>query len=130
MTTIQKTLWNLRIKELLNIADEIEKLYISDEWITLFTRMAFYRGWVRLNENHKNQIVNIAMTDSKAVLFLAQQGKKVGLSMLERLSLVEDEHIRLKAVAHIIAHGISGDSKKGLELIIASATNKPSLFDF
>ena len=130
MTTTQKTLWNLRIKELLNIGDEIEKLYISDEWITLFTRMAFYRGWVRLNENHKNQIVNIAMTNSKAVLFLAQQGKKVGLSMLERLSLVEDEHIRLKAVAHIIAHGISGDSKKGLELIIASATNKPSLFDF
>jgi len=130
MTKTQKTLWNLRIKELLNIGDEIEKLYISDEWITLFTRMAFYRGWVRLNENHKNQIVNIAMTNSKAVLFLAQQGKKVGLSMLERLSLVEDEHIRLKAVAHIIAHGISGDSKKGLELIIASATNKPSLFDF
>jgi hypothetical protein len=130
MTTTQKALWTKRIRELLNIGDEIEKLYISDEWIELFTHMAFYRGWVRLTQGHKNQIVNIAMTNSKAVLFLAQQGKKVGLSMLERLSLIEDERIRLKAVGHIIAHGITGDSKNGLELIIASATNRPNLFDF
>ena len=130
MTTTQKTLWTKRIRELLNIGDEIEKLYISDEWIELFTHMAFYRGWVRLTQGHKDQITNIALTNSKAVLFLAQQGKKVGLSMLERLSFIDDEDIRLKSVGYIMAHGIHGDSKKELELIINSARKQPNLFDF
>ena len=130
MTKGQKTLWVKRIRELLKMADEVEKLKISTEWIDTFTNMGFYRGWVTIVPLQKSQIKNIAMTNSKAVFYLANKSKKVGLSLLEKLSIeLKEESQRQKAINLIIKNGVTA-SKKDLEIIFNHSINETTLLDF
>jgi len=130
MTKGQKALWLKRIKELLKMADEVEKLNLSNEWIDVFTTIGFYRGWVCIGENQKSQISNIASINSEAVLYLAQKGKVVGLSLLEQLSTeIKEEDKRLYAVNLIIKQGVK-ESKKSLELLFNQAITEKTLLDF
>ena len=130
MTKGQKALWTKRIRELLQMADEVEKLNLSDDWIDVFTTIGFYRGWVRIGKNQKSQIKNIATINSEAVLYLAQKGKVVGLSLLEKLSTeIHEEDKRLYAVNLIIKHGVK-ESKKALEIIFNQKLSEKTLLDF
>jgi len=130
MTKGQKTLWVKRIRELLKMADEVEKLKISTEWIDTFTNMGFYRGWVTIVPLQKSQIKNIAMTNSEAVFYLANKSKKVGLSLLEKLSIeLKEESQRQKAINLIIKNGVTA-SKKDLEIIFNHSINETTLLDF
>jgi len=130
VTKGQKALWVKRIKELSKLADEIEKLNISIEWIDTFTNMGFYRGWVGVTTQQQEQIKNIATTNSQIVFYLANQGKKVGLTLLEKLSIeLKDEATRTKAINLIIKHGATA-SKKDLEIIFNHSINELSLLDF
>jgi len=126
----QKIMFTQKSRELVTIGDEIAKLNLLHEWIILFTKIAYSRGWVSVDEMQKSQMLNIATVNSQAVLFLANQGKKVGLSLLERLSTeLKEERMRLKAVSHILKHGVK-DSKKTLEIIFNQSINEPTLLDF
>ena len=117
MTKGQKALWVKRIKELSKLADEVEKLNISIEWIDTFTNMGFYRGWIAINKQQQEQIKNIATINSESVFYLANQAKKVGLTLLEKLSIeLKDEPTRTKAINLIIKHGVTA-SKKDLEIL-------------
>jgi len=130
MTKGQKSLWVKRIRELLKMADEVEKLKISTEWIDTFTNMGFYRGWVTIVPLQKSQIKNIAMTNSEAVFYLANKSKKVGLSLLEKLSIeLKEESQRQKAINLIIKNGVTA-SKKDLEIIFNHSINETTLLDF
>jgi len=129
MTTEQYNLYNKRKRELKLIAVHINDLNLSDEWIEIFTHLCMYRGWVKLNQMQQSQMMNIATIDSSSIKYLAQQGKKVGLNMLEDLSVkIEDERIRLKAVQLIMDKGVKA-SKNDLDLIISTAKGVKSLFD-
>ena len=130
MTQGQKALWLKRIKELSKLADEVEKLKISTEWVDTFTKMGYYRGWVGVTKQQQEQIKNIATTDSQMVFYLANQGKKVGLTLLEKLSIeLKDEPTRTKAINLIINRGVTA-SKKDLEIIFNHSINEVTLFDF
>ena len=130
MTKGQKALWTKRIRELLKMADEVQTLNLSDNWIDVFTTIGFYRGWVRIGKNQKSQIKNIATINSEAVLYLAQKGKVVGLSLLEKLSTeIHEEDKRLYAVNLIIKHGVK-ESKKALEIIFNQKISEKTLLDF
>jgi len=129
MTSTQHELHWRRTTELADIAEEIENLKLTDDWIEVFTKLCFYRGWQKLTEQHLSQIENIASINSEAVLHLSRYGKKVGLSMLEDLSVkIPDEQTRLKAVQLIINKGVK-PSKNELDAIIAEAESTRSLFD-
>lgn len=130
MTYKQHELYKKRKKELKLIALNINELPISDEWIEIFTRLCLYRGWVVLNKTQQLQMINIATINSNAIRYLAQQGKKVGLNILEDLSVkIVDEKTRLKAVQLIMDKGVK-PSKNDLDLIISTAKNTKSLFDY
>ena len=64
------------------------------------------------------------------VFYLANQGKKVGLTLLEKLSIeLKDEPTRTKAINLIINRGVTA-SKKDLEIIFNHSINEVTLFDF
>jgi len=130
MTQGQKALWLKRAKELSKLANEIEKLNISIEWIDTFTKMGFYRGWIAINKQQQEHIKNIAYTNSESVFYLANQAKKVGLTLLEKLSIeLKDEPTRTKAINLIIKYGVTA-SKKDLEIIFNHPINEVTLLDF
>ena len=109
--------------------ERIGEMEISDEWAEIFTRLCLDRGFRHIDGDKLAQMQQIADTDSKAVAWLAQQDKRAGLEMLERLSVkVTDEQLRAKAVQVMLTHGIK-QSKRELDLIIAAAGNTPNLFD-
>jgi len=130
MTKGQKALWTKRIRELLKMADEVEALNLSNEWIETFTTIGFYRGWININKLQKSQIKNIATINSEAVLYLSQKGKVVGLSLLEKLSIeIQEEDKRLYAVNLIIKYGVK-ESKKELEILFNKSISEKTLLDF
>ena len=127
MTSTQQDLLHRRTKELENIADTIEGLNLSSEWTKVFTQICFHRGWRYLKPLHLEQIQNIADTNSKAVLTLAQYGKKVGLKQLNELSTgTDNEAYRKKAVTLILEQGVK-QSRSGVDIILSM--NVPSLFN-
>lgn len=129
MTVEVYGLYQKRVKELELITLEIMRLKLSEEWKEVFTHLCLYRGWITLKNTQKSQMMNIAAIDSHAVKYLAKQSKKVGLNMLEDLSVkIEDEKVRLKAVQLIINKGVK-PSKNELDLIIATAKSTNTLFD-
>ena len=128
MTSTQHQLHWKRTTELAEIADIIESLKLSDEWTEIFTEICFHRGWITLKEQHLSQMDNIDSINSKAVLHLAKYGKKVGLNMLEVLSVqIPDEQTRLKAVQLIINKGVK-PSKDELDAIMVEVGRTGSLF--
>lgn len=130
MTKGQKALWTKRIRELLKMANDIEALNLSDEWIDVFTTIGFYRGWININKLQKSQIKNISSVNSEAVLYLAEKGKIVGLSLLEKLSTeIQEEDKRLYAVNLIIKYGVK-ESKKELEILFNKSISEKTLLDF
>jgi hypothetical protein len=130
MTKGQKALWTKRIRELLKLANDLEALKLSNEWVELFTTIGFYRGWISINKLQKSQIKNIATINSEAVLYLSQKGKIVGLSLLEKLSTeIHEEDKRLYAVNLIIKYGVK-ESKKDLEILFNQKITEKTLLDF
>jgi len=117
MTKDQSLIIFKKNKENILIADEVEKLDLSKEWTNTITSMFVNRAYITVSKKQREQIKNIATTDSKAVLYLAEKGKRVGLELLERLSIeLEDEDKRLYAVNLLIKYGVK-ESKKALEII-------------
>jgi len=117
MTKDQSLIIFKKNKENILIADELEKLDLSKEWTNTITSMFVNRAYITVSKKQREQIKNIATTDSKAVLYLAEKGKRVGLELLERLSIeLEDEDKRLYAVNLLIKYGVK-ESKKALEII-------------
>lgn len=112
------------------IADEVEKLNLSNEWTETITKMFVSRAYISLNKKQKEQILNIATTNSQAVLYLTEKSKIVGLSLLEKLSIeVDNEDKRLYAVNLLIKHGVK-ESKKELETIFNHSITEKTLLDF
>ena len=112
------------------IADEVEKLNLSNEWTNTITSMFVNRAYINVSKKQRTQIKNIATTNSEAVLYLADQGKRVGLSLLEKLSIeIEDEDKRLYAVNLLIKYGVK-ESKKALEIIFNHSISEKTLLDF
>jgi len=112
------------------IADEVEKLDLSNEWTNTITSMFVNRAYISVSTRQKEQIENIATTNSKAVLYLADKGKLVGLSLLEKLSVeLDSEAKRLNAVQLILNHGVK-ESKKYLEIIFNQSISEKTLLDF
>ncbi|WP_415405890.1 hypothetical protein ACLHDG_08985 [Sulfurovum sp. CS9] len=128
MRTSSNILLQNRVDELSQILIDIECLNMNDEYTNAFIEMCLYRGWRKLTEVHKSQMINISSVNSGAVLFLATQGKMVGLHMLERLSVVDDEQVRIKAVVMIIENGVKASRNK-IDLIVAAAKDSKGLFE-
>ena len=112
------------------IADEIEKLNLSKEWTNSITSMFINRAYTDVSKRQREQIKNIATTNSEAVLYLVDDGKRVGLSLLEKLSTeIKEEDKRLYAVNLIIKYGVT-ESKKDLEILFNQKISEKTLLDF
>jgi len=120
MTIPQTELYEKRTEQMRSIATKIETLPISEEWVKRFTHLCFYRTWFTLNKTQQSQMINIATTDSKAVIYLLEEHfKKVGLEKLERISIeLQDEQSRVKAMQYILENGAK-KARNYIDLLIA-----------
>lgn len=121
MTKVQTELFDERAKKMKEIANKIETLPISDKWVKRFTHLCFYRTWFELNKTQQSMMINIATTDSKAVIYLLEEHfKKIGLEKLERISVeLKDEKSRVKAMQYILENGAK-KARNYIDLLIAA----------
>ncbi|BAF73351.1 hypothetical protein [Sulfurovum sp. NBC37-1] len=121
MTIEQHELYEKRTKEMETIANIIEALPINEQWIKLFTAMAYYRGWRKLPEHKQEKLINIAEQNSPSVATIVEQRHtKLSLDKIERIAtVVTDEADRAKIRDYLL--NLSWENaKKSINLIIAS----------
>jgi len=111
------------------IAEKIRKLNLSSRWTTTITSICVTRAFKGLNKQQIKEIETITTTNSEAVFYLANEGKKVGLELLEKISLVSTEIERSKAVNLLLKNGVK-NSKKDLEIIFNHAISEKNLLDY
>lgn len=125
MTKKQNELYKKRIQEMKNIANIIEALPISKNWVDRFTAIAFYRGWRKITDSKQKKLTNIANVDSPSVATIVEQkNTKLSLDKIEQIATtVTDEADRVKICVYLLNNSWE-NTQKNINLIIAAYENK------
>lgn len=105
------------------VADIIEQMPITDEWITRFTKMAFYRGWRKITESKQKRLIAIARIDSPSVATIVdQKHTKISTETIEQIAVtVTDEKDRALICNHLLEKSWK-EAKRDIDLIISRYT--------
>jgi len=105
-TQEQKGFLHMRYFELMAIGCELVELELSERWVNIFTKMAFYRNWSNSDDilQKKNIFEAIGSINSDAVYLLAKyKGKTIELKTLHTLCVeISNELVRKRAVKLIM----------------------------
>ena len=119
MTETQKQMFEVKMKQFEEAAEKISRSLQDEEWVTRFTRMAFYRNWADI-DSKLPKIINIAEVNSPAVAVIVEQKHtKIGLSTIEKIAtVVTDESQRAKIREYLLMRSWE-NAKRDVDLIIA-----------
>ena len=123
MTNHQFREYEKRSNEMRKVADIIEQMPITDEWITRFTKMAFYRGWRKITEPKRQRLIAIARIDSPSVATIVdQKHTKISTETIEQIAVtVTDEKDRTLICNHLLEKSWK-EAKRDIDLIISRYT--------